>query len=221
LRAALELAPTELRIDAATLSGIPLYDADVEAAGIPPAASALEDRIAGAHGSLLVTPEYNQSLPGVFKNAIDWLSRPPQDMAQMFAGKPVGIIGATPGPGGTRLAQTAWLPVLRSLQLQPWHGKSPFVAGAAQVFDAAGKRVDAKIRRLLGDYLAGFSRFVRGRRRVIDTLPVRFDRAVGVVTGGEWAGAEQSARAEALPPPGGASWRTFRGPMQILRRRRR
>jgi hypothetical protein len=87
-------------------------------------------------------------------------ARPGADIARVFGGKPVGVIGATPGPGGTRLAQTAWMPVLRSLNLQPWYGKSLFVAGAGQVFDAQGKLVDATIQRLLSDYLAGFSQFV-------------------------------------------------------------
>jgi chromate reductase len=161
LRAAVELVPAGLSIETATLAGIPLYDADVEAAGIPPAVSALKDRIAASQGLLLVTPEYNQSLPGVFKNAIDWCSRPAADSARVFGGKPVGVIGATPGPGGTRLAQTAWMPVLRALNLQPWYGRSLFVAGAGQVFDAQGKLVDGKIRQLLTDYLAGFSKFVQ------------------------------------------------------------
>jgi chromate reductase len=161
LRAALELAPAELRIETATLAGIPLYDGDLESQGIPPAVAALKDRIAASQGLLLVTPEYNQSLPGVFKNAIDWCSRPASDIARVFAGKPVGLIGATPGPGGTRLSQTAWLPVLRTLNLQPWFGRSLFVAGAGQVFDAEGKLVDATIRRLLTEYLAGFAQFVQ------------------------------------------------------------
>ena len=133
----------------------------MESQGIPPAVVALKERIAASQGLLLVTPEYNQSLPGVFKNAIDWCSRPGADIARVFAGKPVGLIGATPGPGGTRLSQTAWLPVLRVLNLQPWFGRLLFVAGAAQVFDAEGKLVDATIRRLLTEYLAGFSQFVQ------------------------------------------------------------
>jgi chromate reductase len=68
------------------------------------------------------------------------------------------VIGATPGQGGTRLAQTAWLPVLRSLGAQPWLGKQLYVAGAAQVFDAEGKLVDGKVTQLLRDYLAGLAR---------------------------------------------------------------
>lgn len=161
LRAAVELAPSDLRLESATLSGIPLYDGDVESSeGIPPAVAALKERIAVSDGVLLVTPEYNQSLPGVFKNAIDWLSRPSSDIARVFGGKPVGVIGATPGPAGTRLAQTAWLPVFRALGLHPWLGRSVFLANAAQAFDAEGKLVDERLRNLVRDYLAGFAKFV-------------------------------------------------------------
>lgn len=161
LRAAVELAPASLKIEIGSIREIPLYDGDVEAkSGLPLAVTALKDLIAAADGLLLVTPEYNQSVPGVFKNAIDWLSRPGKDIARVFGDKPVGVIGATPGAGGTRLSQTAWLPVLRTLGTAPWLGKQLYVAGAGQVFDAEGKLVDAKIRQLLGEYLAGFSEFV-------------------------------------------------------------
>lgn len=85
--------------------------------------AALKDRIAAADGLLLVTPEYNNSIPGVFKNAIDWLSRPASDIGRVFDGKPVGLIGATPGGMGTPFSQTAWLPVLRTLGTRPFFGK--------------------------------------------------------------------------------------------------
>jgi chromate reductase, NAD(P)H dehydrogenase (quinone) len=161
LRAAVEVAPPALSLVAGTIRGIPLYDGDVEAdSGIPAPVAELKDRIAAADGLLLVTPEYNQSLPGVFKNAIDWLSRPGTDIARVFGNKPVGLIGATPGPAGTRLAQTAWLPVLRGLGAVPWFGKQYYLAGAGQAFDATGKLADAKSLQLLKDYLAGFAGFV-------------------------------------------------------------
>jgi chromate reductase, NAD(P)H dehydrogenase (quinone) len=163
LRAAVLLAPEQLRVEIASISQIPLYDGDVEASGIPAPVAELKDRIARADGLLLVTPEYNQSLPGVFKNAIDWLSRPAKDIERVFGGKWVGVIGATPGLGGTRLAQTAWLPVLRSLGVQPWLGKQLYVAGAGQVFDAEGKLVDAKVTQLLRDYLSGLAKVVGAR----------------------------------------------------------
>jgi chromate reductase, NAD(P)H dehydrogenase (quinone) len=164
LRAASVLVPDDLTIDIASIADIPLYNGDLEAeSGIPASVAALKDRVARADGLLLVTPEYNQSLPGVFKNAIDWLSRPAKDIERVFGGKPVGLIGATPGAGGTRLAQTAWLPVLRTLGTQPWFGKQLYVAGAGQVFDSAGNLVDPKVTQLLRDYLAGLSKFIESR----------------------------------------------------------
>ena len=161
LRAAVELAPAGLTIEAESIRDVPLYDGDVEAeSGIPAAVAELKDRIAAADGLLLVTPEYNGSIPGVFKNAIDWLSRPSSDIPRVFGMKVVGVIGATPGPAGTRLSQTAWLPVLRQLGTHPWFGKSLFLASAGQAFDESGKLTDPKIQKLLGEYLQGLSRFV-------------------------------------------------------------
>src|SRR5688500_6286819 len=130
-----------------TIHGIPLYNGDVEAAdGIPELVTALKDAIAAADGLLLVTPEYNNSIPGVFKNAIDWLSRPPADIARVFGDKPVALAGATTGAGGTLLSQAAWLQVLRSLNVRTWAGPRLVVSGAAKVFDDAGRLVDDKIR---------------------------------------------------------------------------
>ncbi|MBX3190748.1 MAG: NAD(P)H-dependent oxidoreductase [Labilithrix sp.] len=161
LRAAKELAPAGTEIDVASISGIPLYDADVESgSGIPDAVTALKERIKAADGLLIVTPEYNHSIPGVVKNAIDWLSRPPKDIPSVFGDKPVAIVGATPGAGGTRLSQAAWLPILRTLGTRPWFGKQLYVASAGQAFDAEGKLVDEKVKKLLSDLLAGFTAFV-------------------------------------------------------------
>ena len=160
LRAAAELAPAGAEVDIASIADIPLYNADVESErGIPDEVAGLKNRIAAADGLLLVTPEYNSSLPGVFKNAIDWLSRPPRDIASVFGGKPVAIMGATPGGGGTRLAQAAWLPVLRALGTRAWFGKQLYVANATQVFDADGKLVDEKVKKLLSEFMAGFVTF--------------------------------------------------------------
>src|SRR3954468_24207767 len=116
LRAAVQATPAGVTLDVATIKGIPLYDGDVEAKeGVPDVVEKLKDRIAAADGLLLVTPEYNNSLPGVFKNAIDWLSRPPADIPRVFGNRPVAIMGASPGGFGTILAQESWLPVLRTL----------------------------------------------------------------------------------------------------------
>ena len=161
LAAAQGLVPAGTVLEVATIAGIPLYDGDREAAdGIPPAVTALKEAIAAADGLLLVTPEYNNGIPGVFKNAIDWASRPAGDIGRVFGGKPVAVIGASPGGFGTILAQNDWLPVLRTLGTRPWYGGRLMVAQAGRVFDADGALVDAGIRDRLAQFLAGFAAFV-------------------------------------------------------------
>ena len=161
LRAAVQLAPPGCTIDIASIRDIPLYDGDLEAAhGAPPPVADLKERIAAADGLLLVSPEYNHSIPGVFKNAIDWLSRPPADIARVFADRPVGVIGATPGPMGTTFAQTAWLPVLHTLRTRPFFGKSLYVSGAGKLFDADGRLTDNDLRERLRTYVEAFAAFV-------------------------------------------------------------
>src|SRR5690242_9979520 len=98
LRAAVALMPPDSEIEVASIAAIPLYNGDEEAPhGVPPAVTQLKDKIAAADGLLLVTPEYNHGVPGVTKNAIDWLSRPAADIPRVFGGKPVAIAGASPG----------------------------------------------------------------------------------------------------------------------------
>ncbi|MDN5782560.1 MAG: NAD(P)H-dependent oxidoreductase [Luteimonas sp.] len=148
LRAAARLAPAGSSIDVHSLQGVPLYDGDVEAAdGIPPTVVVLKDAVAAADGLLIATPEYNNSLPGVFKNAIDWMSRPASDIGRVFGGKPVAVIGASPGGFGTQLGQNAWWPVLRTLGTAPWFEGRLMVARAGQVFDADGQIVDPASKR--------------------------------------------------------------------------
>ena len=88
LRAATRLMPPEATLEVASIRGIPLYDYDVEVQGLPAAVTQLKEAIVGADGVLLVTPEYNNGIPGVFKNAIDWLSRPSSDVKRVFGGRP-------------------------------------------------------------------------------------------------------------------------------------
>lgn len=98
LRVAAAECPPEASMRIESIADIPLYNGDDEAAhGIPAPVAHLKDAIAAADGLLLVTPEYNNSLPGVAKNAIDWLSRPAADIARVFGGKPVAIAGVSPG----------------------------------------------------------------------------------------------------------------------------
>jgi NAD(P)H-dependent FMN reductase len=94
------------------------------------------------------------------KNAIDWFSRPAKDIPRVFGGKPVALMGATPGHGGTILSQAAWLPVLRALGTLVWSGPRVYVSGAAKVFDADGRLVDDAVRVNVTRFLAGFADFV-------------------------------------------------------------
>lgn len=165
LRAAAQLQPQGALIEIASIRGIPLYDADVEAnEGIPPAVAALKEKLVQSDGLLLVTPEYNNSLPGVTKNAIDWLSRPSSDIKRIFGDRPVAVIGASPGGFGTILSQAAWLPVLRTLGTRPWFGGRLMVSRAGQVFDESGTLVDSKIVEQLREFLRGFVQFIQQQK---------------------------------------------------------
>jgi chromate reductase, NAD(P)H dehydrogenase (quinone) len=165
LRAAGAEMPQGCALEVGTIKGVPLYDGDVEAAqGLPDTVVKLKDRVVATDGLLLVTPEYNNSLPGVFKNAIDWLTRPPADIARVFANRPVAIIGASPSGFGTLLAQTAWLPVLKTLGTAAYFGGRLQVSRATDAFDGNGTLVDDRVREQLKKFLAGFCEFVATRR---------------------------------------------------------
>jgi len=109
----------------------------------------------------LVTPEYNNSMPGVFKNALDWLSRPPADSARIFNGRRVAVIGASPGGFGTILSQNAWLPVLRTLGMQPWFGGRLMVSRAGKAFNESGELVDEQVRDQLREFNRNFVEFLK------------------------------------------------------------
>ena len=165
LRVAAELMPASSELIVESIAGIPLYDADDEAAtGVPEPVTRLKDAIAAADGLLLVSPEYNNSLPGVAKNAIDWLSRPPADIRRVFGGKPVAIAGASPGGFGTILAQNAWLPVFRTLGAELWSGGRLLVSRAGSVIDAQGSITDTPTREAIGKFVQGFVAHVSARK---------------------------------------------------------
>lgn len=163
LRAAAGLAPEGVTVELRTLHGIPLYDGDVEAEGIPEAVTTLREAIRAADGLLIATPEYNNSIPGVLKNGIDWLSRPSGEGAKLFGGKPTGLIGATPGGFGTVQSQDALLSVLRTLGNDFWMAGRLMVSRAGTVFDADGNLVDDKVREQLRGFVQGFAGFVQKR----------------------------------------------------------
>jgi NAD(P)H-dependent FMN reductase len=166
LRAAVEQMPKGVSLEIASIKGIPLYDGDVETAhGLPDAVVKLKERIVATDGLLLVTPEYNNSIPGVFKNAIDWLSRPPADISRVFGDRPVAVMGASPGGFGTLLAQTAWLPVLKTLGTAAYFGGRLQVSRASEAFNGDGALVDERVREQLKKFLAGYCEFVVAHAR--------------------------------------------------------
>ena len=157
LRAAAEMMPAGGRLEIGTIMGIPLYNGDLEAAeGVPATVATLKEQIAAADGLLLATPEYNNSIPGVFKNAIDWATRPAADIERVFGGKSVALMGASPGAFGTILSQNAWLPVLRTLGMDLWSSGRMLVSRASVAFDEAGRLADPKASQRLKSFLEGF-----------------------------------------------------------------
>jgi len=161
LNAATGLLPDGVTLEIVPIAEIPLYNADDEAAdGIPPAVAKLKEAIAAADGLLLATPEYNNGIPGVFKNAIDWASRPPADIGRVFGGKPVALMGASPGGFGTILSQDGWLSVLRTLGTRPWFEGRLLVSRAGSLFDDQGRLTDEDMRARLRDFIAGFVSFL-------------------------------------------------------------
>ena len=164
LRAAAAAVPEGAQIRIESIAAIPLYNGDEEAEhGVPPVVAQLKDAIAAGDGLLLVTPEYNNSIPGVAKNAIDWLTRPANDVPRVFRDKPVAIAGASPGGFGTVLSQNAWLPVFRTLGADLWSGRL-LVSRAGSVFDANGTVTDAAIQENVRKFVAGFIAFVASRK---------------------------------------------------------
>ncbi len=166
LRAAAAEMPGDAELRIESIAAIPLYNGDEEAvSGIPDAVTRLKEAIAAADALLLVTPEYNNSIPGVAKNAIDWLSRPASDIPRVFGNKPVAIAGASPGGFGTVLAQSAWLPVFKTLGAQVWSGGRLLVSRAHTVVGEQGDIVDTATRQNIRSFVQAFAASVAANRR--------------------------------------------------------
>ncbi|MEJ8840642.1 NADPH-dependent FMN reductase [Ramlibacter sp. AN1133] len=140
LRAAQKLAPAGMQITIADLRGIPLFDQDLRAGGDPAEVERLRAQVREADAVLIACPEYNASVAGVLKNAIDWVSLPP---SQPFDGKPVAILGASPGLLGTSRAQPHLRQVMSCLNTQVVNKPEVFIGAAQTKFDAAGELLDA------------------------------------------------------------------------------
>src|SRR5882672_10101602 len=112
LRAAEKLVPAGMTLQLQFLHDVPLFNADVEAQGFPPGVAVLREAIRSADGVLISTPEYNHGVPGVLKNAVDWVSR---GKDQPFKDKPVTLISASNGRFGGARSQIAWMPTLAVL----------------------------------------------------------------------------------------------------------
>jgi len=164
LRAAQQLVPEGVKLDVFELDGIPIFNQDEEQ-NPPDKVRQLKAQIRAADAILFVTPEYNYSIPGVLKNAIDWASRPYGDNA--WQGKPVAVMGASVGPLGTSRAQYHLRQVFVFLDMLPLNKPEVMIGNASQRFDEAGNLIDEDTRkhiRALLEALVGWTRHhQRGR----------------------------------------------------------
>jgi chromate reductase len=168
LRAASEMLPDGMTLEVYELGAIPPYNGDVEAQGLPEPVQDFQRRIEAADALLFATPEYNYSMAGVLKNAIDWASRPsPARQTQPFNGKPVAMMGASAGMMGTGRAQYHLRQTCVFLNMLPLNKPEVFVAAAQTKFDANGKLTDETARTLIRqllDALAAWTRRLQGAR---------------------------------------------------------
>ncbi len=159
LRAASEVMPSGVILDVFALNDIPSYNADVQAQGDPEPVLELKRHLTEADAVLIATPEYNYSIPGVLKNAIDWASRPPKICA--FRKKPVGIIGASSGESGTIRGQLAIRQVFVFLDAYVMAQPELRVTNAGRRFDETGVLIDEELRERLRVYMAALVDWAR------------------------------------------------------------
>lgn len=163
LKLAGELMPEGMQLDVAEIRDVPFFDADVLAKGLPAAVTTLRERIRKADGVLIVTPEYNFSIPGVLKNALDWISRGDD---QPFAFKPVAIITASPGPVGGARVQYDLRKVMLFMNAQVLAKPEVFITGAAGKFGSDGQCTDETTRKFVGDQMIAFQKWIAAVRRM-------------------------------------------------------
>lgn len=144
------------------LASVPLFNEDLEADDPPDGVARLAAALMQADALLIATPEYNQGLPGVLKNAIDWLSRSEPDLLD---GKPTAILGASAGPWGTRLAQASLRHTLTACGAIVMPQPQIFVREAANVFDSDGALTDERVRHSLSAFVGSLHRWIEENRR--------------------------------------------------------
>jgi chromate reductase len=152
LRAAIDLQPDGMRITEVPIGEVPLFNDDIENQGDPPAVQNLKSQILASDAVLLITPEYNQSVSGVMKNAIDWASRP-YGTGQVLAGKPVAILGASSGKYGTARAQLDLRKMLPYLSMHLLPKPEIYVGPGKESFDEQSKLTDDQVRQRLREML--------------------------------------------------------------------
>lgn len=162
LRAAVELKPADMTIESFDIAPIPLYDEDVRERGFPAPVEQLREKIRAADALLIVTPEYNYSMPGVLKNAIDWASRPP---SQPFDDKPVAIMGASTSRLGTARAQYHLRQTAVFLNMHLINKPEVMISGAASAFDATGRLTDEGARKFIAELLVNLADWAGRLRR--------------------------------------------------------
>ncbi len=157
LRAAAELLPPGMTLEISDLEGVPPFDQDEEKP-MPDAVVRMRESIAAADAVLIATPEYNSSISGVLKNALDWASRGPQ---APFSGKPVAVMGASTGAFGTARAQMQLRQVLTHIGALVLPKPEVMVARAGEAFDANGRLLSEPTRDFLGQLLAALADWTR------------------------------------------------------------
>jgi chromate reductase, NAD(P)H dehydrogenase (quinone) len=164
-RALARLSPPELTLSEIPIGELPLYSYDFDA-DFPPVATAFKQAIAGVDAVLFVTPEYNRSIPGALKNAIDWASRPYGQNA--FARKPSAVIGTSPGKIGTAVGQQHLRSILSFCNSPQMNAIEAYIQFTPGMIDDAGNVTDPSVEEFLGKYMQEFHGFIT---RVYTALP--------------------------------------------------
>ena len=160
--------PEGARMEIARIDDLPLYNDDVRVTGYPPPAQRLREQVAAADVVLIVTPEYNYSIPGVLKNAIDWASRPPN---QPFESKPIGIMGASTGMLGSARAQYHLRQCFVFLNAPVMSRPEVMVAHARERFDEQGNLTDVSTQQHVVKFLRALVELSARMKRVDSTGP--------------------------------------------------